>query len=122
MDKINEPIVSRGEEKTTGNIRYSRDSFVNPLGDGVALEVSTVTMIDEFTHVEGNVFTNRSERCDISVLVLDKQPDTVVVGFQGFGKGKDTVGARLFLSEAQARKLVSLLHRELDRGEASDEG
>ncbi len=122
MDKLNEPIISRGEEKTTGNIRYSRDCFANPLGDGVALEVSTVTMIDEFTHVDGNVFTNRSERCDISVLALTNEPDTVVIGFQGFGKGKDTVGARLFLSEAQARKLVSLLHRELDRKEAPGEG
>jgi hypothetical protein len=115
MDNDMQPVITRREGDA-----WVTDSYVNPCGDGVELDVRTITT-DELRHTDVNIFTHTSELIDIDIHSVDSLAGTVVVLVNGVGRGHNTVSARVFLSEAQARHLVSLLHRQLDREEAHSE-
>ncbi len=116
MDSDMQPVIIRREGDG-----WITDSYVNPYGDGVAVDVRTITT-DTLRHTDANIFTHTSERIGIDVHSLKDSSDTVVVLVSGVGRGHNTVSARMFLSEEQARTLVSLLHRQLDREEAHSDG
>ncbi len=118
MDNDMQPVVTRREGDG-----WATDSYTNPARDGVTVEVRTVAT-DKLRHLDAFIFTHDSEHVSMDIHNLGREDGArfVTVLLSGVGRGHNTISARVFLSEAQARKLVSLLHRELDRKEAPDEG